>query len=95
MSSWIYSRVKNLLHKCGWSSHAIANTVVVGSQNVSAEKTFANCKLDFPVDIELYETYIKRRKEFDKKFGLLFKEGFLKKESYYTYRHYYALGVMG
>lgn len=28
MSSWIYSRLKKLLHKCGWSSPAIANTYV-------------------------------------------------------------------
>ena len=42
MSSRIYSRIKNLLHKCGLSSPAIANTFV-GSRIVSCPPKRLTC----------------------------------------------------
>ena len=57
------------------------------------EKTFCNCEKHFPTEMSLYDNYIKRRNDFDKRFGLTVKKGGLSKESYNLSRHYWALGV--
>lgn len=69
------------------------NILVVGSQSPPKKKTFSNCQQPFPTDIELYENYIQKRKEFDTRFGLLLKRKGLSEEQYYLSRHYYSLGI--
>jgi len=96
MSCWNKSTIKNLLAKFTTSSPAIAKPFVVGSQSpVSAEKTFYNSKEYFPLDMDLFDSYVKRRNEYDKKYKSLVKRRWVSKESYNNWRHYYALGVTG
>ena len=94
MSSWIYRTIKLLMLKITTSSPNNAKPNVVCSQsNVSPEKTFCNSERYFPTDMSVFDNYIKRRNEFDKRFGLTVKKGGLSKEGYNLSRHYWALGV--
>jgi hypothetical protein len=71
-----------------------AKPLVVCSQSKAfPEKTFCNSEKHFSTEMSLYDNYIKRRNDFDKRFGLTVKKGGLSKESYNLSRHYWALGV--
>lgn len=75
-------------------SQTITKPNVVCSQSkVLPEKTFCNSERYFPTDMSLFDNHIKRRNEFDKRFGLTVKKGGLSKENYNLSRHYWALGV--
>lgn len=76
------------------SSPNNAKPYVVCSQSKELpEKTFCNSEKHFSTEMSLYDNYIKRRNDFDKRFGLTVKKGGLSKESYNLSRHYWALGV--
>ena len=94
MSSWICRTIKLLMLKITTSCPNNTKPNVVCSQSkVLPEKTFCNSERYFPTEMSLFDNYIKRRNEFDKRFGLTVKKGGLSKESYNLSRHYWALGV--
>jgi hypothetical protein len=49
--------------------------------------------LTVPIGMDFYETYIKRRGEFDNHYKILLKRNEMDKDTYNAYRHLYALGV--
>lgn len=94
MSSWIYRTIKLLMLKITTLSPNNAKPIVVCSQSKElSEKTFYHSGRYFPTDLSLFENYIKRRKEYDKKHKSIVNNGWMSEESYNNWRHYYALGV--